>query len=71
MAVGLRDVMRGWTVDDRHVPRLCLFEANSSRERQVVLSQFLTGFMGSLALLSLSDRAVEAVIACEKNLRLL
>ena len=70
MAVGLRAVMSGWTVDERQVPLLCLLEANSSRGRQFVLSQFLSGFRGSLHLRSLSAMEDTAVMACEKRRRL-
>ena len=69
IAVGLRDIMSGWTVAD--VPLRCFVEANSSSERQVVLSQFLTGFIGSLTLLSLSDMTDEAPMVWEKIRKLL
>ena len=66
--MGRRDVIKGWTVLDRPLRRPCL--ENSSRERHVTLSQFLTGFIGSLARLSLSPEGEEEARVCAKNLRL-
>ena len=55
---------------ERHVPLRCFLDANSSKDKQIELSQFLSGLTGSLTRLSRWE-SEEAAIVCENNRKLL